>query len=143
MGKVDMKEVAVKVADLMRTDLKTIPANATFGDALAALVEAGVSALPVIDEYQRPVGVLTNQDILRATLRRDWDVESRRMSELTPVVDIMSPWPAPVSPEVEVIRAALLMLYMDLKRVFVVDRDALVGVLSQTDITGAVATAKI
>jgi hypothetical protein len=31
----------MKVADLMRTDLKTIPASATVADAIAALLQTG------------------------------------------------------------------------------------------------------
>ena len=55
----------------------------------------------------------------------------------------MSPWPPAVAPESLATEAARLMTYLNLKRVFVVDGDALVGVLSQGDITDAVAAAKL
>lgn len=130
----------MKVADLMRTDLKTIPASATVADAIAALLQTGVSALPVVDQKERPIGVVSNQDVLRATLvseLRPWE------PDLTPVVEVMSPWPPPVVADHSVSEAARLMLYLDLKRAFVIEGGAVVGVLSQSDINAAVATAKI
>jgi CBS domain-containing protein len=130
----------MKVADLMRTDLKTIPASATVADAIAALLQTGVSALPVVDQKERPIGVVSNQDVLRATLvseLRPWE------PDLTPVVEVMSPWPPPVVADDSVSEAARLMLYLDLKRAFVIEGGAVVGVLSHSDINAAVATAKI
>ena len=132
----------MKVAELMQTDLKTIRAEATVADAIAALVQRRVSALPVVDEQRKPIGVVTNDDVLRATLGQDPE-GAGWAPELTPVARIMSPWPPSVLADDGVADAARLMLYLDLKRVFVVDHGAVVGVLSQSDVTGAVATARI
>ena len=56
----------MRVAELMQTPLKTISDDATVADAVAALAEAQVSALPVLDRYGRAVGVLSTREILRA-----------------------------------------------------------------------------
>jgi CBS domain-containing protein len=48
-----------------------------------------------------------------------------------------------VDPETLVADAARMMSYLDMKRVFVVDQDRVVGVLSQTDIVDALATARL
>lgn len=130
----------MKVADLMRTDLKTIRASATVADAIAALLQTRVSAVPVVDHKERPIGVVSNQDVLRAIVvsgLQPW------APDLTPVVEVMSPWPPSVVADDSVSEAARLMLYLDLKRVFVIDGGAVVGVLSHSDINAAVATAKI
>jgi CBS domain-containing protein len=59
------------------------------------------------------------------------------------VIAIMSPWPPAVAADTPVAEAARTMLYLDLKRVFVVDDGDLVGVLSQADIADAVAVARL
>lgn len=132
----------MKVAEAMQTDLKTIPSSAMVADAIAALVEARISSLPVLDG-QRPMGVVSQQDVLRAATEQDPAGRPRWIAERTPVVAIMSPWPASVKSDTLVEEAARTMLYLELKRVFVVDDGELVGVLSQADIADAVATAKI
>ena len=120
------------VAELMRTDLKTISVDATVEDAVAALVDAGVSALPVIDRFGRAVGVVSARDILRAE-------RARRPFQDTPVLEIMNPAPLTVPPDADVRQAAQEMLYGDAQRLFVEYEGALVGVITQTDIVGALA----
>jgi CBS domain-containing protein len=111
-------------------------------EAISALLEARVSSLPVLSE-QRPVGVVSQEDVLRAAMESDGDGRPRWGAERTPVAAIMSPWPPAVSPATRVTDAARTMLYLDLKRVYVVNEGALVGVVSQTDIADAVATARL
>jgi len=125
----------MKVAELMQTGLKTISADATITDAIVELAEAQVSALPVIDRFGRAVGVLSTREVLKA--------ESERRAEDTPVLAIMTPWPTTIDPDFDVRQAAQEMLYLNVQRLFVEYDGALVGVISQTDIVGAVATAQV
>jgi CBS domain-containing protein len=96
--------------------------------------------VPVVDQKERPIGVVSNQDVLRATVVSDLQPWA---PDLTPVVKVMSPWPPSVVADDSVSEAARLMLYLDLKRVFVIEDGTVVGVLSHSDINAAVATAKI
>jgi CBS domain-containing protein len=125
----------MKVAELMQTSLKTISADATMADAVVELVELKVSALPVIDRHGRAVGVLSTREVLKA--------ESKRRPEDTRVLEIMAPWPTTIDPDFDVRQAAQEMLYLNVQRLFVEYEGALVGVISQTDIVGAVGTAKV
>jgi CBS domain-containing protein len=61
---------------------------------------------------------------------------------MIPIVEFMAPWPPAVEPNTAVSNAARMMSYLDLKRLFVVEGDTLLGVVSQTDIVDALATAK-
>jgi CBS domain-containing membrane protein len=133
----------MKVAELMRTELKTISADATITDAVGALAEAGVSALPVLDRYGRAVGVLSAREILKAEHGLQSSRARDRLFEDTLVLEIMAPWPVTVAPELDVRDAAREMLYLEVPRLFVEEKGALVGVISQTDIVGAVATSKV
>lgn len=133
----------MKVTDLMHTDLKTISADATVSDAVDAMAVAQVSALPVIDRFGRAVGVLTTRDILRAEARWETTADRERLFESTHVLEIMTPWPVTVDPELDVRDAAREMLYLNVQRLFVEERGALVGVISQTDIVDAFAGSRI
>lgn len=124
----------MKVAELMQTTLKTISADATIADAIVELTEAKVSALPVVDRFGRAIGVVSTREILKAETDRHED---------TCVIEIMAAWPATIAPDLDVRQAAQEMLYLNVQRLFVEYDGALVGVISQTDIVGAVATAKV
>jgi CBS domain-containing protein len=125
----------MKVAELMQTNLKTISADSTVADAVADLVDAKISALPVVDRFGRAVGVLSTREILKA--------ESANLDPATRVIEIMAAWPETVEPDLDIRQAAQEMLYLNVQRLFVEYDGALVGVISQTDIVGAVATAKV
>ena len=133
----------MKVAELMHRNLKTISVDATVADAVDALTEAQVSALPVVDRFGRAVGVISTRDVLRAESSfsnlRARDV----VLEQTTVLEVMAPWPPTIGPDVDVKEAAQQMLYLDVQRLFVEDRGALAGVISQSDIVSAVARTRI
>ena len=133
----------MKVAELMRPNLKTISSDATVGDAVAALAEAQLSALPVLDRYGRAIGVISTREILKAEHAMVSPRARERLFEETLVLEIMAPWPVTVSPDTDVRDAARQMLYLEVQRLFVEERGALVGVISQTDIVGAVATQRV
>jgi len=132
----------MKVAELMKTEVKTIASDAVLADAIALMLDANVSALPVLDGDQRPIGVVTHRDILAASLGRNGHAGTPRGPALIEVTEVMSPWPPSVEPDTSVSDAAKMMSYLDLKRVFVVDGGAVVGVFSQTDVVDALATTR-
>lgn len=133
----------MKVAELMQTNLKTISGDATVADAVNTLVEAQVSSLPVIDRFGRAVGILSAREVLRAESQCETPAVRERMLEKTLVLEIMTPWAATIEPDMDVRQAAQEMLYLNVQRLFVEFDGALVGVISQTDLVGAVATAKL
>jgi CBS domain-containing protein len=120
--------------------VKTIASDAVLADAIAVMLDANVSALPVLDQDRRPVGMVTLRDILATSLGREGHGDGLRGPDLIEVAEVMSPWPPWVDPDTSVSDAAKMMSYLDLKRVFVVDRSTVVGVFSQTDVVDALAT---
>jgi CBS domain-containing protein len=133
----------MKVAELMQPNLKTISTDATIADAVVALAEAQVSALPVLDRLGRAVGVVSTREVLKAESACDSPLTRERLFERTRVLEIMTPWPATIDPDLDVRQAAQEMLYLNVQRLFVEYDGALVGVISQTDVVGAVATARV
>jgi CBS domain-containing protein len=133
----------MKVAELMHTELKTISVDATIGDAVDALTEAHVSALPVVDRFGRAVGVISDREILKAESTFNNPRARDMLFEQTTVLEVMTGWPPTIQPDLDVKEAAQQMLYFDVQRLFVEDEGSLVGVLSQSDIVAAVARTKI
>lgn len=133
----------MKVAELMHSDVKVVDVDAMVGDAVITLADAHVSALPVTDARGKVVGVISTTDILNS-LAETTDPERReRLFDETPVREVMTPRPLVIEPEADVLEAARQMLYREVHRLFVEHDGRLVGVISQTDIVAAVATAKI
>jgi CBS domain-containing protein len=133
----------MKVAELMHTELKTISIDSTVGDAVDALTEAQVSALPVVDRFGRAVGVVSTREILKAESTFNNPRARDMLFDRTTLLEIMVPWPPTIQPEADVKEAAQQMLYGDVQRLFVEDDGSLVGVLSQSDIVAAVARTKV
>jgi CBS domain-containing protein len=106
----------MKVAELMRTDVKTVDLDATVGDAITTLADVHVSALPVTDPRGRIVGVVSTTDIL-STLSETTEPDAReRLIDATPVREIMTPRSRVITPDADVLDAAREMLYLDVHR---------------------------
>ena len=133
----------MRVADIMRTNLKTIGAEATVADAVAALTDTGVSAMPVLDRQGRAVGICSTRDVLAAEARCHDPSARERLFEQTLVLEVMTPWPTTAAPDEDVRKVAQRMLDAKVQRLFVEEKGALVGVVSQTDIVAAVAATRV
>lgn len=58
----------IKVRDLMKTPVYTVRPDDTVEEAAALLLEQKISGLPVLDENNRLVGIITRSDIFRVLL---------------------------------------------------------------------------
>lgn len=130
----------MRVAELMRTDLAIIQTDEPVSEAVARLADGHVTALPVLDGRGAFVGVLSASDILVAEAESD---APGQVVTAMQVLDLMTPRPITVAPQDDVREAARQMLYAEVHRLFVEDGGRLVGVISQTDIVGAVATGRL
>ena len=133
----------MKVSELMQTDLTVVDGDTTVAEAVVILTDAHVSALPVTDVHKRLIGVLSTTDILQAEAECASGEDRERLFEGTTVSEIMTPRPVVIRPDADVREAAQQMLYLDIHRLFVEDQHDLVGVISQSDVVRAVATAKL
>jgi len=133
----------MRVAELMQTDVQTVPPDAVVNDAVVTLADSRISALPVVDGTGRMVGVLSSTDILASEEEAEDQTARETLFEGTFVRDLMTPRPLTISPDAEVKEAAQQMLYADVHRLFVTEGERLIGVISTTDIMRAVATGRL
>lgn len=128
------------VSELMQKPVKTVSLDAMVSDAVVTLADSHISALPVVDGMGRMVGVVSTTDILTSEAEAEDSTAREALFEDTIVRDIMTLHPLTVSPDTDVKEAAQQMLYAEIHRLFVVNGERVVGVISTTDIMRAVAT---
>jgi CBS domain-containing protein len=133
----------MKVAELMRGDVRTIAPEASIADLVQALADSHVSGLPVVNPAGRVIGVVSATDVLQAAAEQGDSQSRSAMFERTTVGDIMTATPQVIAPEADVRQAAQQMLYTEVRRLFVEDGGQLVGVISQTDIAHALGTGRL
>ena len=133
----------VRVADLMQTDVRTIHQDAPVSEAIVLLADGHVSGLPVLNDAQQLVGVISSSDILAAEAESDAGEALDRVASYARVGDLMTRVPKTIAPDADIKLAAQEMLYLDVHRLLVVDGGELVGIISQSDIVRAVAVGMI
>lgn len=69
--RIGMGEVGVDapIHTIMSTPVKTVPKNATLASAFLLMVESGVNHLVVVDEHDKPIGVVRAMDLSSIELR--------------------------------------------------------------------------
>ena len=131
------------VAELMQTGVQSVAPDAPVNDAALTIADAHVSGLPVVDRAGRLVGVISTTDLLASEEEAESPETRAALYDNTPVRDLMTPRPVTIGPSATVNEAAQILLNADVHRLFVVDGDRLVGVLSTTDIVRAVANGQL
>ncbi|MFJ5834126.1 CBS domain-containing protein [Streptomyces sp. NPDC093089] len=74
--------------DLMTVPAVTVHAEETVADAARLMVRRGVERLPVVDEEERLVGIVTRRDLLCVYLRPDSEIRRRLREDV--LTDAMS-----------------------------------------------------
>jgi len=128
----------MRVADIMQANVRSINRDSTVAEAIGLMAELHVSGLPVVDDAERVVGVISTTDILQA--ETEWRGPRRAdLIESTPVSELMTPRPLMVAPTASIREVAQQMLYGEVHRLFVEDEGRMVGVVSQTDLVRSLA----
>ncbi|MFB8265826.1 CBS domain-containing protein [Streptomyces sp. NPDC055955] len=112
------------VADLMTPSAITVQPGTAFKEVARLLDEFGITALPVVDEAGRPVGVVSEADLLQ-----------KHGSGTATAADLMSAPAVTARPGWSVVRAARLMRRNQIKRLPVVDSgNHVIGIVSRSDL---------
>jgi acetoin utilization protein AcuB len=98
--------------------------------------EEGYRQLPVLDESDRLVGIVTDRDVRLAMnspliLRERWQDET--LLDTVTAASCMSPDPVTISPDSPAYRAGEMLSAYKFGALPVVDQDTLVGIISVTD----------
>jgi CBS domain-containing protein len=128
------------VRELMSERPRTVGPDVPLRSAVLEMLRAGLGGLPVVDESNRVIGMLSERELLRDLLShylpRAGDVNAPQppAAARRTVRDIMTRQVLCVAPEQPLAEVASLMLNKDVERVPVVQDDRLVGFLTRGDI---------
>ena len=104
----------------------TIGRDATVEEAAALMAEKGVGSLAIVDERGRPVGIITERDVVKAVARRALEA---KVVEVGTTSNLLTA--SPEDDEYEVLKK---MRERRVRHLLVVDKEGkLVGVLSTRD----------
>ena len=146
----------MQAQEIMTRQVLTIRSDSPLQDAVGAMLGHGVSGMPVVDGSGRPVGMLSEGDLLRRT---ELDTERRRPRWLSlllgpgklaeeytrthgrTVADVMTDRLYSVAPDTPVQDVVQLMERHRIKRVPVLENGQLVGIVSRANLLRALALA--
>ncbi|WP_225101666.1 CBS domain-containing protein [Streptomyces sp. CoH27] len=133
------------VEELMTRDVVRARRDTPFKDLVRLLAENDVTAVPVVDDLDRPVGVVSEADLLRKSADQadpsgrvsipNLEAWERAKAEGSRAEELMSAPAVCARPEWNVVEAARLMEAQHVKRLPVVDEaDRLLGIVSRGDL---------
>ena len=122
-----MKRV-VLVRDAMTERVLTAGPRTSVARAAKLMSERGVGSI-VIVKSRRPVGILTERDLLMKVVAEDLKASKVKVGE------VMSSPVITVGPDADVVEAAKLMVKNRIRRLPVVEGGELVGIVTASDIT--------
>ncbi len=117
-------------SEIMSRPVVSISPDAPVRDAVVRITEGGFASLPVVDEEQRVIGMITEVDALRAVEK----ISSEGGGASLQVSDVMTKPVEVISPDTEVTDIAHLMLTDRLRSLPVVEDGVLVGIVSRRDV---------
>jgi CBS domain-containing protein len=138
----------MKVCDLMTEDVITVRPETSLREAASLLVDKRISGVPVVNESNDVIGVLSEADILvkaggSVTRNRllGWllepDIGAENKIHAETVAEAMSAPAITITPYRPVHEAARLMVTENVNRLPVVDEGKLNGILTRADVVRA------
>jgi len=140
------------VKELMNTSVKTAKADTPIKDIASIMCFNKISGVPVVDDNNKLIGVLSEKDILRAMFpaveeimlegaKADFEsIEGDYKNVIDKKTgDLMTQAVASVTPDMPLLKAASMMCVKKIRRIPVTDdNDQLVGIISIGDVHKAI-----
>lgn len=118
-----------KVKDIMTQNPQTCRPDASLRDVAKAMVESNCGEIPIVDQNKKPVGVVTDRDIVCRTIALDKNPMDMKAK------DVMSSPCVTVDEETSIDECCRTMEEHQVRRIPVVDEDGgCCGIVAQADI---------
>jgi len=128
----DDKEPPSTVKSVMAKPVITIDKDDSAYDAAKIMSEKGIGCIVVTDK-SKPVGITTERDVLRRVVAKGLDVSKVKME------DVMSKPLITVNGNMPIINAIRVMEKNNVRRLLVVEKGKLVGIVTQRNLLRALA----
>ena len=144
------KELMVR--DVMRHNVAQVTLDDTLKDVANNMFRHRLSGLAVVDDDTKLVGVINDRDLIKAALpdykslisNLNYSIDVEPFEELLKQEDkikvsqLYREEYEVTTPETRIVEVAAMMIFKDVRRVFVVSNDNLVGVLLRKDIVNMI-----
>lgn len=117
----------MKIKEIMTKNVKTISEDCTIKEAAELMKSLNVGSIPVCNQSNQLVGMVTDRDMVIRGLTSGIDSN-------TPVSQVMSTNPVSISPDTGVHEAARVMATNQIRRLPVVENNEVVGIVSIGDL---------
>jgi CBS domain-containing protein len=117
----------IKIEDWMSKPVKKVTKDLSVRKAIQLMDEGNIGVLPVV-ENDKPIGIVTERDILRRVAARDIDMDK------TTVESIMTKNPITINNDASILEATRLMSENNFRRLLVVKGGKLIGVVTAKDV---------
>jgi len=120
-------KMSVRMRDIMVTKVVTTTKNSTLEEAVKLMNDHEIGCL-VVTENKKAVGILTERDLLKRILAKSENLKRIKVEEAmsTPLIS--------VEPTVEIGDASKLMFEMNIKKMPIIGKGELLGLVTLTDI---------
>jgi CBS domain-containing protein len=138
------------VKEIMNTNVRTTRIDSSINDVAIVMCFNKISGLPVVDDDNRIIGIISEKDILNGiypnvseymeTGRIDFESLEQEYRDLInlKVEDLMTPNVLTVTPEDPVLRAVSVMGINKIRRIPVAEDGMLCGIVSMGDVHKAI-----
>ena len=132
----------MRAKDVMSEGIASLTHDATIHEAIALLVNTGVSAMPVLDKDGIMIGIVSEADLIRSATPEVWQRElseasADASSHSRPVTEVMTEKVITADENTPLAEVAKLMLIQRVKRVPITRNKSVVGVVSRIDLLKA------
>jgi len=119
--------MSIQARDIMVNNVITIRKGSTLEEAVELMNEHEIGCL-IVTENEKPVGIITERDLLKRVLAKSQDTKKTMVGEVmsTPLIS--------VEPSIEIAEASKLMFQKNIKKMPIVEKDKLLGLVTLTDI---------
>lgn len=118
----------MKVKECMCSQVSCVKPETTLKDVAKMMQENHVGCIPVCDQKNSVVGLVTDRDLVLRGIACNKDTNT------TPVSEIMTTNVYTVAPDAEVTEASKIMCECQVKRVPVIDNATIVGIITLGDL---------
>jgi len=135
-----MANFEIPAREYMSSPLKTVRGSSFIDHAHRQLQQLRVSALPVVDDDDRVVGVISRTDVLKVGRREANTRPGARLLAFPakPISEFMTPDPISVSADTPLSEVAALMQKHRVHRIFVDEDGETVGLVTTRDLMHAI-----
>ena len=125
--------------NIMKTDVITISPSASVAEVAHLMRDEGIGALVVTDDERRPVGIVTDRDIVVSTIADHRNPDERLVEDLMNK-KVVNRKLISVNEDADVFEILRVLSKNSIRRVPVTKNGKLIGIVSVDDIVVVVAT---